>query len=357
MDDLTMIRDFGRGLEHEPPAGLARQRRRLLDEASGRRQAGASRLRRPLIGRAGWIALAAVAVVTAALVVVPTVLLRGATRVDTGPGTTAAPSGDRPAKKGGALTVLVLGTDYRVGPVQAGDLGERSDLMMLLYLSADRKRATAVSLPRDSMVPIPQCRSSGGRTVAAHFGMINSAYDVGGLTCAWKTVESVTGVRVDHAVALRYAGLEKVVDALGGVEVVLPHAVDDHKSKLKLPAGRSLVDGETAVAYARLRYTGDGSDIARIRRTQVLVQAMLKKFFRAGDPAALARLVGVVREAVVTDAGLDLETMYALARDVQRAGTRVTYLSVPWRPYPEDPNRIQWKQPEASRLFARLAGG
>ncbi len=349
MDDLTMLRDLGHDLEHEPPAGLAHQRRRLLDEAAG----GRRRRLTPWAGgrRAGWIALAAVAVVTAALVVVPTVLLRGTT----GAHTVAPPTGDRPPKKGGALTVLLLGSDRRPTSAHVGDLGERSDLMVLLRLSADRKRATAVSLPRDSMVRIPQCRSADGRTVAAHQDMINQAYAIGGLTCAWKTVESTTGVRVDHAVAIRYDGLEKLVDALGGVEVTLPHAVNDRKSKLKLPAGRSVVDGRTAVAYARLRYVGDGSDIARIKRNIALMQAMLKKASRLDDPAALASFVRVAATSVTTDAGLDLDTMLGLARDVQRAGTRVTALTVPWRPSVKDPNRIEWQQPDAARLFGRLA--
>ncbi|MBX6384636.1 MAG: LCP family protein, partial [Microbispora sp.] len=302
MDDLTMLRDLGRGLEHEPPPGLARQRRRLLDEAAGRRR----RLPRWTGGRrTSWIALAAAAVVTAALIVVPTVLVRTTTAQHT----IAPPAGDRPSKKSEALTMLFLGSDRRPTSARVGDLGERSDLMVLLRLSADRKRATAVSLPRDSIVRIPQCRSADGKTTAAHKGMINQAYEIGGLTCAWKTVESATGVRVDHAVAVRYDGLEKLVDALGGIEVTLPHAVDDPKAKLKLPAGRSVVDGKTAVAYARLRYAlGDGSDIARIKRNTTLIQALLKKVSHLDDPAALAAVVRVAATSVTTDAGLDLDT-------------------------------------------------
>ncbi|WP_182905045.1 LCP family protein [Microbispora sp. H13382] len=347
MDDLTTLRDFGRGLEHEPPAGLVRQRSRLLDEAAGGRRRRPARW--PGGRRAGWIALAAVAAITAALIVVPTVLLRGST----GAHLLTPATGDRPFKQGEALTVLLLGTDQP--PLHGGNPAERSDLIILLRLSADRKRATAVSLPRDSLVRIPQCRSADGRTVAAHVDMINQAYAIGGLACAWKTVETTTGVRVDHAVAIRYDGLAKLVDALGGVEVTLPRAVDDPKSKLKLPAGRSLVDGRTAVAYARLRYVGDGSDIARIKRNMTLMQAMLKKASRLGEPAALVSFVRVAATSVTTDAGLDLDAMLTLAVDVQRAGTRVTALTVPWRPAERDPNRIEWKQPEASRLFAQLA--
>ncbi|GLW09908.1 hypothetical protein Misp01_50370 [Microtetraspora sp. NBRC 13810] len=357
MDDLTTIRDFGRDLEHEPPAGLARQRRRLLEETSGRgRRAspGPSGRWRRVTGRTGWIALVAVAAVTTALVVIPNVLLRGATTI----GSTVSPAWDRPPKNNEALNVLVLGTDYRPPPKGGAPFvqGERSDLMMLVHLPADRKRAMVVSLPRDSMVQIPECRSSDGRTVAAHLGLINQAYSVGGLNCAWKTVEALTGVRVDHALAIRYSGLEKVVDALGGVEVRLPQAVDEPKSKLRLPAGRSSVDGATAVAYARVRNIGDGSDISRIKRNSILLQAMLAKLSRVQEPAALVSLAQVFRESVTADAALDPDTLLGLALDIQQADTQVSYLTVPWQPFDPEPNRIEWKQPEAAQLFARLAG-
>ncbi|WP_405141841.1 LCP family protein [Sphaerisporangium sp. NBC_01403] len=365
MDDLAMLRDLGRDLEHEPPATLAHQRHRLLGmtagEGSRRDLSGASSRRglfgaitgggrRRLTGRMRWMTLAVVAGVTAALVVVPTVLLRGtpASR------TLTPPTWDRPPKQNEALNVLVVGSDMRPGPrgMPANlNLGERSDVMILLHLSADRKNVTVVSLPRDSMVRMPTCATGSGQV-----SMINQAFNVGGLKCAWKTVESATGVHVDHAIEIRYSGFKEMVDALGGVEVTLPTAVDDPKSKLRLSAGRHHLGGEQALAYVRTRYgLGDGSDLGRIKRQQAFMNAMLKQVTgHLKEPDRLAAFVDVVRRSITTDEGLDLETMYSIARNVHEAGARVRFVTVPWQPYREDPNRLEWKQPEAAQLFAKL---
>ncbi|MFC4534236.1 LCP family protein [Sphaerisporangium dianthi] len=369
MDDLKVLRDFGRGLEHEPPATLARQRRRLLDAATAtasadagaaagpgrrRRFPGAGRPRR----RIGWAALAGVAAVTAALVVVPTVLLRGTTPAGS---TVAAPTWHRPAKQDGVLNVLVVGSDERPAPKGAPglSLGERSDVMILVTVPEDGRKISAVSLPRDSMVRIPACQSPDGTTAPARTDMINSAFTTGGLRCAWKTVESLTGVRVDHAVEIRFSGFKDIVDALGGVEITLPMAVKDPKSKLDLPAGRHLLNGEQALAYVRTRYAlGAGSDIPRIRRQQVLMASLLDKILHIGEPDRLRLLFQAVRKSVITDVDLDLGTLLTVLQGAQPGSTDpVRFLIVPVRPYPADPHRLEWLQPDAGRLFAQLRGG
>jgi LCP family protein required for cell wall assembly len=352
VDDMTMIRDLGRDLEHEPPATLVRQRQRLLDTA-----AGVHRRRRV----PGWTMLALVAGVTAVLVVVPTVLLRATPTA----GTLGAPAWDRPPKQGQALNVLLVGSDSRPGP-RGGSGGvptvpaARTDTMVLLHLSADRKDVTAVSLPRDSMVRIPACpSSSGATTIQAHTGPINSAFSDGGLNCVWKTVESSTGVRVDHAVEIRFSGFRDMVDALGGVEITLPQAVNDRNSGLRLPAGRHLINGDQALAYVRTRQSlGDGSDLGRIKRQQQFMSALLKKASeQLADPSRLSAFLDVARKSITSDAGLDLRTMYAIAERVQRTGTRdVRFVTVPWRPSSADPQRLEWSQPAADRLFSQLRG-
>ncbi|MFC4592470.1 LCP family protein [Sphaerisporangium corydalis] len=355
MDDLTMLRDLGRDLEHEPPASLARQRHRLLGLAAGD---GPLRRTSGLIGgdgrrrRLGWAMLIAVAGVTAVLVVIPTVLLRGTPASST----LAPPSWDRPPKRSETLNVLLVGSDKRPPPkaMPTMDLGERSDVMLLVHLPADRRNVTVVSLPRDSLVQIPACTTSDGKTSPSHVDMINQAFSIGGLNCAWKTVESVTGVRVDHVIQIRYSGFEDIVDALGGVEVTLPTAVDDRFASLRLAAGKHHLNGETALAYVRARRLGDGSDLQRIKRQQALMRNLLKRVSGLRDPARLAVLVEVVRKSITTDAGLDLETMYSIVGGVQKSEARVMFVTVPHRPSTQDPNRIEWRQPEADRLFADL---
>ncbi|WP_214415878.1 LCP family protein [Sphaerisporangium fuscum] len=358
MDDLTILRELGREIEHQPPAGLVRQRQRLVDRTAGvapRRRRFGIAFGVGMRGRAGWIALAALAAVTAALLVVPTVLLRGKT-VDNAMG---SPDWQRPPKQSKALNILLLGTDRRPPPTGTNlDMGERSDTMILVHIPADRKNITAVSLPRDSMVKVPSCRTAGGRTDPARVDMLNSAFMTGGRSCVWKTVESTTGLHVDHVVALNFSGFKDIVDAVGGVEIDLPQAVNDPKSKLRLPAGRRMVDGETALAYVRTRYAmGDGSDISRIQRQQTFLKSLVK---RVGDqldnPERLLALLKAITKSVSTDEDFGMDEMISIARDVQKAKPRIRFVTVPWEPYPKDPNRLQWKQPEAGRLFKQLQG-
>ncbi|SEL53192.1 LCP family protein [Nonomuraea pusilla] len=333
MDDLDLLRDFGRELEHEPPATLARQRDRHLRVRPRRRWTG-------------WWTAGLVAVATALAVAVPAVLVGGRAPAPPSAGGVGA------VDVSGALNVLLIGSDTRdgdgnarYGPRMRG-AGARSDSIVIVHLPADRGRATAVSVPRDSMVPIPRCGSSPART-----DMINSAYDTGGASCLRTALEKLTGLRIAHTVEVDFTGFKSMVDALGGVEVTLPRAVDDRASKLRLPAGKSMLNGEAALGYARLRHYGDGSDVARIKRQAQLLRAMLDKVkTAAADPQRLRAFLGEVRAAVRTD--LDLEAMYQLADGLRQ--TSVTFVTVPYAPHPRDRNRLQWKQPEARRLFDGL---
>ncbi|MER5422664.1 LCP family protein [Streptosporangium roseum] len=343
MDDLTMLRDLGRELEHEPPATLARQRRRLLD-ASAR-----PRRRLPRATR-GWAILGLAAGVTAATVIVPTVLVSGRDSVP-------SPPGARPDRQNRALNVLIVGTDSQVGTPRFRGPESRSDTMILLHLSADRKKVSVVNIPRDSMVAIPACESPAGKTLPARTSMINSAFASGGLSCAWRTVESTTKVRVDHALEFDFSGFKGMVDALGGVEITLPRAVYDRRAKLRLPAGRHLLDGDRALAYVRARHSlGDGSDLARIKRQQQFMIALAKK--AAGlltDPARLASFLDEATKSVRTDAGLDARTMNMIIRSLEKTGPgAVRFVTVPVRPYAGDPNLFEWAQPAADELFASI---
>ncbi|MEV4477173.1 LCP family protein [Nonomuraea sp. NPDC049504] len=328
MDDLKLLRDLGAELEHQPPATLVRHRTGFLRGRPRRR----------------WPTAALVAAGTAAVVAVTTAFITGFP--------VAAPSAGGRVDMSGAMNVLLIGSDTRDGPgnakygPQSRGSGQRSDTIIIVHLPADRGRATVVSVPRDSMVRVP-CGSAPDRVT-----MINSAYDDGGATCLRSTLEKLTGLRLDHTVEVDFAGFETMVDALGGVRIKVPRPVDDRASKLRLPAGEQLLDGEKALGYARLRHYGDGSDVARIKRQQGLARAMLDKAQRqlVSDPAELRVFLSAVRGAVKTDLGV--EEMYELA--TQLARTTMTTVSVPSEPYPQDPNRLRWKQPEAARLFGTL---
>ncbi|MGN9843794.1 LCP family protein [Nonomuraea sp. H19] len=334
MDDLKLLRDLGEELEHQPPASLVRQRQRLM-------------FARPRRRWANWWAAGLVAVATASAVAVPTLLINGSP--------TAAPSAEsQTVDVSGTRNVLVIGSDTREGAGNAkygpwlakSGVGGRSDTIMIIHLPADRGKAIAVSVPRDSMVAIPSCSGKPGRT-----DMINSAYNSGGAACLRKTLEKLTGLTLQHTVEVDFTGFKGMVDALGGVQVTLPEAVNDRQAKLKLPAGKNTLDGEQALGFARLRHYGDGSDISRIKRQQQLVLAMLKKVKGTmSDPGRLKTFLGEVRKSVKTD--MSLELMYELSTELSK--TKVNLVTIPVEPYAGEPNRLQWKQPEAGQLFKSL---
>ncbi|MEW9554784.1 LCP family protein [Nonomuraea sp. NPDC050783] len=335
MDDLKLLRELGGELEHQPPATLVRQRERLLRAQPRRRWAN-------------WRAAGLVAVATAAAVAVPTVLLAGRQ-----PATPPAASQDIDVS--GARNILVIGSDSVEGenaeyaPVRArqpGAGGRRADTIIILHVPADRRAVTAVSVPRDSLVRIPSCS---GRPAGT--GMINSAYDKGGLPCMRDTLHKLTGLTFQHTVEVDFTGFKGLVDALGGVEVTVPRPVDDRRAKLKLPAGRTVLNGEAALGWVRTRALGDGSDISRIQRQAQLLRAMVKKARSLiGDEDRLRSLLAEMRKSVHTN--LSVAEMAELGGELARA--ELTMKAVPWKPAEIDRHRVQWKQPEARELFDSL---
>lgn len=136
----------------------------------------------------------------------------------------------------------------------------------------------------------------------------------------------------------------------------MPRPVDDRKAKLRLPAGKHLLDGEQALGYVRLRNFGDGTDLERIKRQHRFMNTMVRRASGLLDePARLSAFLSEAKRFVRTDAGLDLGTMYAIARSMAKIGPgSVTFSTVPTRPHPDDPNRLAWDQPAAERLFTGL---
>ncbi|MEU9555362.1 LCP family protein [Streptomyces fumanus] len=264
----------------------------------------------------------------------------------------------------GAQNILVIGSDSRAGADNARygrDPGtERSDTAILLHLSAGRHRATAVSLPRDLMVRVPGCRRPDGTRSEPAFTMFNYAFEVGGSACSIRTVEKLTGIRIDHHVVVDFHGFKRVVDAVDGVEVCLRRPVADKAAKLNLPAGRVTLNGEQALGYVRARKSlGDGSDTERMERQQRFLGALVNKV-RGNDvllnPVKLYPVLNAATSSLTTDPGLaSLRDLYALVRGLRDIPTeRVQFLTVPREAWAGNPNRDQLKEPDARELFARL---
>jgi LCP family protein required for cell wall assembly len=269
-------------------------------------------------------------------------------------GATLTPDGE-------AFTALLVGLDARTDAVgdplppalldalHAGpDDGQlHTDTIIMLHVPAGTgASAVAVSIPRDSFVPI-----AGGR--GTH--KINSAYRRGledaekaltaqgvtgaeldrrgreaGRSSLIATVEALTGVGVDHLAEINLAGFVELTDALGGVPVCLNAAVRDTYSGVDLPAGRQTVSGTKALAFVRQRHGLEAGDLDRIARQQAFGAGLAQRLLTAGtlaDPTRLQRLVGVVARHVVLDRGWDLNQ--ALAQLSRFSGDELTFRTIP----------------------------
>jgi LCP family protein required for cell wall assembly len=260
----------------------------------------------------------------------------------------------------GPLNVLLIGSDERVaGGGVSGEGGDLSDTTILLHLSDDRSRAYGVSIPRDLLVDRPVCgpKTKGGADVPGERSvMFNTAYQVGGPSCTWRTVEAMTDIRIDHIVVVRFDGFKRMVDALGGVPVCVPQEIRDDVHRIHLRAGSYEISGDQALAYVRARYgVGDGTDIGRIKRQQAFLAAMTNKAVSLGtlvNPMKLLPFLEAVTESIQTDAGIG--TLRSLATQLKNIGLdEVKFLTMPLAIPPEDINR-RIPGPGAGSLWRRL---
>ncbi|MPY49936.1 LCP family protein [Streptomyces acidicola] len=263
-----------------------------------------------------------------------------------------------------AQNILLIGSDTRSG---AGNLtygrnsgSEHSDTTILLHLAADRRSATAVSLPRDLMVNVPSCLRRDGTRTKPVFTVFNHAYQTGGPACTIRTVEKLTDIRVDHHIVVDFRGFKEMVDALDGVEVCMREPINDEAAKLRLPAGKVRLGGEQALGYVRARKSlGDGSDTERMDRQQQFLGALVSKVKSNGvllSPARLYPVLDAATSALTTDPELaSLRGLYDLVRGMRMIPTgNVQFLTAPRRSYPFDTNRDQLVEPAAEKLFAQL---
>lgn len=267
------------------------------------------------------------------------------------------------------MQVLILGTDTRshgndaYGSTALSSGYGKSDVMLLLQLSADRKHATVVSFPRDLMVPLPACTDP--KTGVVHgpmaLGQLNTALSYGGPGCTVAAINQVTGLTIDHFMMADFAAVKELSTSLGGVEVCVNQPVDDPSSGLHLPAGVSTVEGEQALAFLRTRKGfGDGSDLGRIRAQQSFLASMVRKVKSEGTLSNLPRLYSIaetVSRNLTVDDGLsrtsDLISVAKRLKDVRL--DEVTFTTAPTAADPLDPNRLLLQQPRADRLFGALA--
>ncbi|MFE3636419.1 LCP family protein [Streptomyces sp. NPDC059168] len=274
---------------------------------------------------------------------------------------------ERPVKvDNGSENILVLGSDTRSGKNRKlgggiDDGSARSDTAMIVHVYQGHQRAAVVSVPRDTLIDRPACTDTRGDSHPAASGvMFNSAYSAGGAACAVKTVESLSGIRMDHYLEVDFAGFRQLIDDLGGVPVTTTRAIDDPQSHLNLKAGTHILDGERALALVRTRHgVGDGSDLGRIQLQQAFVKALLDQVEHVGvlgNPKRLYDLADTATKAVTTDSDLgSVNALADFASGLKGIGSsHLRMVTMPVRYDPADPNRVLLQKAKAELVWKAL---
>lgn len=243
----------------------------------------------------------------------------------------------------GGFNILIVGTDTRVDQGGIGGTAEEvdsalNDVNILLHVSEDQTNATAISFPRDMVVGIPECPWDDGSGDVKGYSTeaINTALYYGGLPCVVATVEELTGLPIQFAGMISFAGVNGMSDAIGGVDVCITAPMIDPNTGIYLPeAGTYKLQGIEALAFLRSRAgVGDGSDLTRISSQQVYLSSLvrtLKSSETLGDVQKLYNLANTAVENMVLSNSLaDPSTMVSIAlalKDIPLE--RVTFVQYP----------------------------
>ncbi|WP_300677797.1 LCP family protein [Nocardioides sp.] len=262
----------------------------------------------------------------------------------------------------GALNILVMGSDTRdcagcnIDGIPGGD---GADTTILVHLSADRKTAYGISIPRDSLVDRPECKDKKDKSIihpAATNVMWNAAYSIGGEACTVAQFMHDTGIPVDHYVTVNFGSFKNMVDAIGGVEVCVPKDIHSEQYGIFIKAGTRKIQGKAALAYVRVRHgIGDGSDIGRVKRQQAFIGAMVSQVLSAdtlANPIKVTKFLDAATKSLTLD--MNLTDLVKLALQFKNVGAGgIKFITIPNGPAPSDPNRVAWTS-EADVVWKRI---
>ncbi|MES5822075.1 LCP family protein [Streptomyces sp. RG80] len=269
------------------------------------------------------------------------------------------------------LNILVLGSDARDnkenqklgGAKDTFNGTPRADVQMLLHVSADRSNMSVVSMPRDTLVDIPECTDPDTDKVysALTSAMTNDSLGRGGPGCTVATWEKLTDIHIDHFIMVDFAGVVSMADAIGGVPVCVDANIYSHTSKgsgsgLKLEEGTTSIKGEQALQWLRTRYGfEDNTDIARAKAQHQYMNSMVRELREnatLSSPNKLRKLAETATEALTVDEGLGSVTkLYDLSNELRKVPSkRITMTTMPWQ-YASDGNRVVPKPEEAEKVF------
>ncbi|MFI0539210.1 LCP family protein [Streptomyces sp. WSLK1-3] len=290
-------------------------------------------------------------------------------------------SGDSKARKAEAnaagqtpLNILLIGSDSRNSDENVKLGGSRDDrgnpplgdVQMLIHLSADRKSAALVSIPRDTRVDIPKCTDPDtGKTYPATTDIINLSLARGGAGCTLATWQNLTGVYIDHWMTIDFAGVVRMADAIGGVDVCVRQNVWDRPtaavpggSGLKMRAGTHKVQGEQALQWLRTRHAW-GSDLMRARAQHMYLNSMIRTLKGQNVFTDTPRLMGLAEAATkslkVSEEIGSVKDLYDLGMQLKSVPTdRITSVTMPNVEDPGNRNHVIPDGANADKLWEML---
>ena len=232
------------------------------------------------------------------------------------------------AQSGQPFTVLVIGSDSRVGESSAGAqafgsasvvTGQRSDVVQLWRVTPSTKQIQIVSIPRDTVVTMLPPDSSQFGT----YNRINASFNSGANQLV-KTITANFGIPINHVVQVGFAGFQDAVNALGGIYLDFPYPAKDAYSGLDITTpGCQLLDGTQALAVARARhyeYDAGGywqydgtSDFGRIQRQDAFIKAVMSAAKSKVNPFTVNAFIGSIHEGIVIDDGFGFNELIGLA--------------------------------------------
>ncbi|HZG05657.1 MAG TPA: LCP family protein [Streptomyces sp.] len=253
----------------------------------------------------------------------------------------------------GPINILLIGTDKRTGKGNEGygdnGSGGHADTTFLFHVAADRTNATVLSIPRDLITDIPDCptKQEDGSTeiipgtpgTRFNNSLGQEGRDPG---CTMRTVKELTGLDVHHFMMADFNAVKTLTTAIGGVEVCLEKPVKDPKSHLDLPAGKSTIMGEDALAFVRTRKSfGNSSDLDRIKVQQQFLSSMIRKLKSNDtltDPGKMWKLAEAVTKALTVDTGIGtIKKLTQFGQEISGINTKnISFVTLPVKDNPAE---------------------
>ncbi|MEV6398742.1 LCP family protein [Streptomyces sp. NPDC051907] len=272
---------------------------------------------------------------------------------------------------GHGMNLLIVGTDGREkvtrearGKYRLGGAPCRcTDTIMIVHISADRTRASVVSLPRDSYAEIPaHTDATTGKRHDPHPVKINAAYAEGGPALTVRTVEHMTKVKIDHYLEIDFTSFMTTVDAVGGVEICTARPMKDGYTGLDLAAGTHKLNGGQALQYVRSRHIDGAADLGRMQRQQRFLAGLIQQATSGGvllNPVRFQDVAATMLRSVRADEGFRTEQLLALGeamRGFTPASSEFTTVPVssPSHQVKGVGSTVKWDAAKSRRLFSML---